>query len=397
MESNLYKNIFKNLKIPLLIIDNKEIIDFNFYSTKLFNSKTNTEIKKTKLYKKIIEKFELHKKNNFILNHKSFSYQITFTSLLKNNSVYIVKIEKQTNENTSPLLYNKGEFLQQLFNRSIFPIAILDNYEVVLDINNMFEKIFKYTREEAIGKSINELIVPKELSEESEKFKSIVFEEKTLSKKTFRYDKDKNKIHVEAVGSPIVIDNKVSGIFAMYNDIREEVNALKELKRQQAYFKELFYKSPDAIALLDSSNKIVTINNTFEKYFEYNINEIEGKDIDDLIVPDSHMLKAKGYSNSVMNKKDSINVESMRISKHNKNRFVEISAYPISMNNDKLGIYAIYKDISNRKEKEKRIHDMAYMDNLTKTYNRRKFYEVVDSKIFQFNKNNIPFSIIIFV
>jgi len=333
-------------------------------------------------------------KNNKQLNVRIISYPITIENKVSGH--YIVYKNITDEKKSKALIEQKDEFLDQLFNRSLFPMAILDTNEIILDINKMFEEVFKYMPHEAIGKNINDLIVPKDKKEEIMYFKQTISNKKRLKAKTQRITKFGERIDVEAVGNPVVVNNEVIGMFAMYKDIRDEVSIIKELEKQHAYFKQLFDKSPDAIALLNQTNEIVNINKKFEKYFEYTLEEVQGKDIDLFIIPKEDLNKAKKLSNNVIQDRSTVNLDAFRISKSGINRSVEILAYPIILNNNNFGAYAVYRDISDRKEKEKRINKLAFTDNLTKAYNRRKFSNVLSKEISRYNRYNIPFSIILF-
>lgn len=155
---------------------------------------------------------------------------------------YPVIIDKRTNGNyviyqdvtqarqTEKLLHEKEEFLEQLFNRSLFPTAILDENEIILDVNAKFEELFGYKRSDAIGNPINQLVVPKEFEEEANKFKSVILKNQTMIKKTKRKHKNGDLLGVELVGCPVLIGGRVQGFFAMYRDIRVEEEALQSLK-----------------------------------------------------------------------------------------------------------------------------------------------------------------------
>ncbi len=178
--------------------------------------------------------------------------------------------------------------------------------------------------------------------------------------------------------------------------MREEINALNELERQQTYFKELFYKSSDAIALLNTDNKIININTKFQEFFKYSLTEILGMDIDECIVSDKYMKTALSYSNHVIKEKSPVQVEAIRTDKFGEDLDVEITAYPINLHNNSLGIFAIYRDISDRKEKEKEIKKLIFTDNLTGIYNRRKFHHTIETEIKRHNRYNIPLSLVLF-
>ncbi|SDY66423.1 sensor domain-containing diguanylate cyclase [Tindallia californiensis] len=127
--------------------------------------------------------------------------------------------------------HRKEIFLEQLFQRSLFATAILNRQEVVLDINIRFTELFGYTREEALGAYINDLIVPSRYELEAGRFKAVVLNHHTMRDKTMRRHKDGTLLEVEAVGSPVIIDGESYGFFAMYRDIRVEEAALREMNR----------------------------------------------------------------------------------------------------------------------------------------------------------------------
>lgn len=143
---------------------------------------------------------------------------------------YVIYRDITQMQRNEKLLHEKESFLEQLFNRSLFPTAILNENEIVLDINEKFEELFGYMKSEALGQHINDLVVPQAYHQEAMRFKSVVLDNRTMMSKTQRRHKDGTLINVEAVGSPVIIDGKVQGFFAMYRDIRVEEKAMQDLK-----------------------------------------------------------------------------------------------------------------------------------------------------------------------
>lgn len=333
-------------------------------------------------------------KDNMLVDVNITSYPVKIDNMIKGNYIIYKDISEETT--AKKLLKNNQAFQKQLFNHSLFPIAILDNKETILDINIAFENTFKYSKLEAIGKNIIDLIVPDNLYQESSNFKRRVLNKESFYEKTKRKDKYGNILHVEAAGSPVIIDNEVVGIFAMYKNIEAEVRTSKKLEKQKAYFEQLFYKSPEAIALLDNKNNIVDINKAFEQTFEYSLENIKGKHIDQFIVPKEFSNEAKSYSNYVLKTKKSLRKEAIRQSKSGRRNHFEILAYPILLDENNIGVYVIYKNISERIKKEKQIKKLAYRDYLTNCYNGKKFYQVVEYEINRSERYSISLSLIIF-
>ena len=279
-----------------------------------------------------------------------------------------------------------SNFYLELFNKSLHPIAFLDREEHVLDINEEFEKVFGYSREEMLGKSINDFIVPEELKGEADQFMGIVTHSKTHFSNTLRRSKSGELIEVEAVGSPIILEGEFIGLYAMYRDRRVEEKALKDLRRERAYFRQLFENSPDSIALLDDRDRIIDFNKSFEKLFGYKLEEVRGACIDEIIAGEGYVQEVQEFARALINEGKTIKTETVRTTKVGRNVEVELLAYPIYLDEDRLGAYAFYRDISDRKNKEREIRELIYRDSLTGVYNRKYAYENLDKKLHKAKK-----------
>jgi diguanylate cyclase (GGDEF)-like protein/PAS domain S-box-containing protein len=281
-------------------------------------------------------------------------------------------------------------YFQQLFDESTEAIALLDNRSNIIKINKTFEDVFNYKAEEIKGRNIDDLITPEEKLEEGIKNTNRNIAGKEVKLETVRKTKNEKRIHVSIHSFPIKLEKGQIGIYAIYNDITERKETEKKLKRQKAYFQQLFDESTEAIALLDNDSNILKINNKFEKVFKYKKDEAKDEDIDSLIVPNDRKEEGLEYTNQVINNKD-IKKESVRKTKNGEKIFVSIHAFPIKLDEGQIGIYAIYNDISQRKKEEKKIKYLSYHDQMTGLYNRRYF----ESEMERLDKSRkLPLSII---
>lgn len=274
-----------------------------------------------------------------------------------------------------------SSFNRDLFDKSLHAIAFLDKDEKVLNINSRFEELFEYSREEMLGKDINDFIIPGGHEEEIASLHSKIFSNEAFVGRLKRKKKSGELIDVEVVGSPVFMDGEIVGLFAMYLDRKLETMALQELKRERAYFKQLFDNSPDAIALLDDQDAIINFNRSFEQLFEYTLDEVKGIQIEELIALGRYAKEAKEYARSLMYNGKTIKAETVRTTKTGKKVHVELLAYPIFIDKNRQGAYAFYRDISERKKQEKEIRDLIYRDSLTGVNNRKYAYESLNGKL----------------
>jgi len=127
--------------------------------------------------------------------------------------------------------------------------------------------------------------------------------------------------------------------------------AEEALERQRAYFQQLFDNSPDAIAWLDIDDRFVNVNKGFETLFGYRVEEIKGRFINEIIVPEDRMKEASALSRARFSNK-MVRVETVRKRKDGSLVDVSIIGYPIRFGNETVGAYAIYTDITKRKRAE---------------------------------------------
>lgn len=155
-------------------------------------------------------------------------------------------------------------------------------------------------------------------------------------------------------------------------DVTEWMQVRRQLGVQAAYFRQLFENSPEGIVILDDHDRIVEANKGFQAMFKYSAKELKGRAINDVIVPDAHRHEASGLSGQVL-EGDRIESETIRVSKDGDLIEVSILGYPITLNGDRLGVYGIYRDITERKRLAGLMAHQASHDALTDLLNRPEF------------------------
>lgn len=135
---------------------------------------------------------------------------------------------------------------------------------------------------------------------------------------------------------------------------RELAELNRKFKLQTIYFEELLKNSQDGIVILDNEDKIVNVNESFEKIFQYKLEEIKDLFANDVIAcPD--MKDAFQFSDIIMHG-GTINSETKRKRKDGVLIDVNIIAFPFILDTNQVGLCAIYKDIDNEKKSEQKLH-----------------------------------------
>ncbi len=255
-------------------------------------------------------------------------------------------------------------YLERLFNSAPEAIIWHDNNDVVVNVNDEFTRMFGYTREEAIGRRINDLVAPREYLAHAEMFSDMVLHGQRIEGDSKRRRKDGTVLDVSILGAPIIHEGKQMGVFAIYRDITERKKAEEEILLQKTYLERLFNSAPEAIVWHDNLDRIVNVNDEFARMFGYSREEAVGKPINDLLVPEE--LKAEGidFSTRVISG-ERIEADTKRRRKDGSLVDVWVIGSPIVCGGKQVGDYAIYRDITERKKAEEEILvQKTYLENL---------------------------------
>ena len=127
-----------------------------------------------------------------------------------------------------------------------------------------------------------------------------------------------------------------------------------ELSIHSAYLNSLFINSPEAIVLLDEHNRVIQANPEFYRLFGYSESEVEGQHIDMLVAGEEEYAEAAHFSEEAEAGRH-LNAESIRHRKDGQPVEVSILGAPIEVEGKVVGIFGIYRDISDRKRVERKL------------------------------------------
>ena len=109
-------------------------------------------------------------------------------------------------------------------------IAALDTEDVVHMCNPAFERLFQYRREDVLGRSLADLVVPREHMGEQEAARARVRRGQTSNTMGRRRRKDGTPVDVEVIAAPLIGEGQVArGALVLYRDITESKRAAEAL------------------------------------------------------------------------------------------------------------------------------------------------------------------------
>ncbi len=238
-------------------------------------------------------------------------------------------------------------------------IMILDDAYRLTYVNDELCRMSGYSREEAIGQDFRKFI-----DEEGKRLVADRYLRRQRGEEIpHRYEfnivkKDGQKRRVE-VSSSIIKDSagKVKTV-AQVLDITERKQAEEALDLQRAYFQQLFDNSPDAIALAGEGGKVIQVNKGFETLFGYQAEEVEGKTIFEVLIPEDHTEEVAAMT-QVTHSGKAVRKETVRRRKDGSLVVVSLLRYPIRFGSEIIGTYCIYTDITERMQAEELYQTLA--------------------------------------
>ncbi len=115
-------------------------------------------------------------------------------------------------------------------------------------------------------------------------------------------------------------------------------------QQQKQYFEELVVNSPVAIVTLDVNHNVVSCNPAFEKMYGYPEAEVTGRNLDGLITTEATRSEAVSYTQQALGQP--VKGIGQRRRKDGSLVDVEILAVPVIVDGKRLGLMALYHDIS---------------------------------------------------
>ncbi|MFH0893173.1 MAG: PAS domain S-box protein [Bacteroidota bacterium] len=236
------------------------------------------------------------------------------------------------------------------------PFVAIQGYDPdgkVLHWNKASYDIYGYTSDEVLGKSFETVKMFQDIAEEFRaELKGIIESGKPIPPREWEVTKaDGTVCRVLSSLFPVFWEGKVVEVFCMDIDVTNFHNALQELNLQKVYFQQLFSNSPEAVAVLDTNDKIIDCNNEFEILFGFSKDEAINQRINDLIVPEDRASEAEEVSKKC-SAGERVILETIRKNKDGKQFHVSLADAPILLDGKPIGAYMLYRDISARKKGE---------------------------------------------
>ena len=251
-------------------------------------------------------------------------------------------------------LHIKKAYLDRLFEGAQEGIVMADKEGKVIRVNNEFVKLFGYRADEVLGRSVDDLVAPKDYHNNAESITKKTVRGEKITLEAVRQRKDGKMMDVSLLTSPIIINGDLAAVYGIYRDITERKQAEEALRMSEEKYRNLVELSPDAILFLDMKGTITSCNTFMIQGTGYAKEEIVGKHISEL-----KLLRYKDVPKYMKLIDSSVRgkvPEPFEVTWNHKNGTsfsAEVRVGFIKENGENVGLQVVARDITERKQAEK--------------------------------------------
>ncbi len=243
-------------------------------------------------------------------------------------------------------------------------------------VNKSFLKILGYDQaDEIIGRQIHELIHHSHVDgshypvSECKMYAAFMHNVEIHCTDEVFWHKDGTAIPVEYWTRPIVIEGVTSGAITTFIDITERKNAEEALQAAALYSRSLIEASLDPLVTISVEGKITDANAASEKVTGIKRDKLIGSDFADYFTePErAHESYRQVFSQGVV-------TDYPLAIRHASGKVTDVLYNATLYRNAKgevLGVLATARDVTERKQMEEEVHQLAFYDSLTNLPNRR--------------------------
>jgi PAS domain S-box-containing protein len=174
-------------------------------------------------------------------------------------------------------------------------IVVLDAIGKVEQINEKALKILRLTLEQAMGLRYGDVIPDEDQATDPLSMMSMPAGQEIRRDRRFRLP-DGSEMLAE-ISARRLHDGR---FLAIFRDVTERRNAEEALRISEERFRTVFQQAPDVIFEIGADGKFVSLNPAFETITGWKIDEWIGRDMLDVIAPESKALAQKTFERHVM-------------------------------------------------------------------------------------------------
>lgn len=257
-------------------------------------------------------------------------------------------------------LKKSQEYFLTLTENSSDIIIIIDKKGTITYASPSIERFSGYKKEELIGKSGFDFIMPADLPRAIYDFGKAILTKEVIIPNVFRVrHKDGSERIFDGLGKNLLDNPVIAGFVMNVRDITERKHIEEALRKSEEKYRELVENINDVVFAIDLNGLFTFINPVIESLGGYKPAEVIGKPYTDFIYPE-HLSSVKRRFQELIDGKEEP-AEYKILTKSGKARWVRSFSKPIHKGNRLIGIQGVITDIDQRKQMEEKLQYQADM------------------------------------
>jgi len=252
-------------------------------------------------------------------------------------------------------LRNGEERFRNLVENASDIIYVHDLNGNYISINQAAERIFGYTRDEALAMNMAEITAPEHhdliRSKLTKKLRGI---SKQTSYEVDCFRKDGTRITLEVNSSPIMIDGRPVAVQGIARDVTERKLGEEALRTSEQQYRDLFENANDLIYTQDLEGNFTSLNRAGELITGYSRKEATSMNIAQVVAPE-YLEAARSMTAQKLNGSAPTAYELEIITKTGNRVSLELSTRLMLQNGVPVGVQGVARDITERRRAEEAI------------------------------------------
>ena len=222
------------------------------------------------------------------------------------------------------------------------------------------EVTFGYSSAEAVGRDLNELIVPADRIEEERRTQLDAIENGIATYESMRRRKDGSLLYVDITNKAI---RDATGQVAMLLWSKKDVTQLRvirDARMLESRFRDLIESTPDAILMVNPTGRVALANSQAERLFGYAHGALVGKSVEALLPPryrDAHVGHRARFFSQPRVRTMGAGLDLFGLRADGTEFPVEISLSPLHTEDGTMVMSAI-RDVTMRRKADQKFRDL---------------------------------------
>ncbi|MBC5636461.1 PAS domain S-box protein [Ornithinibacillus sp. BX22] len=304
------------------------------------------------------------------------------------------RLAEKTAKKATELLVEGKQRYQSLFDYNLDGVIATDENGIIVNVNRSLEFITGYAQENLKGMHYTDLILSEDVRTAQTYFEIAI--NGILEEFNIRMcSKSGKQIDMILKLTPIIINDKTVGIYAICKDMSEQISMQNKYTESENKFEIIAEYSGDLITMLDREGNITYVSPSYQDVLQFDQEDYIGKEFYYNVHPDdiAHLLASFEQS-----KASGKPWEAQFRQKHKKLGWIwsELKGSPVyDEHNQFKQMVVLSRDISLRKSYEEKLKYFAYHDPLTGLPNRRYFTMQLKQALDSYENTGEMFAVII--